>query len=82
MNIIDLKIRRLGKNRKFGQRLRERRRRKKKEERRKTSTRAFATRVKKLVIRDYFVGKLRFVAILTVAKLGFDCIAYDYRFFS
>ena len=39
MNIIDLKIRKLGKNRKFGQRLRE-------EERRKTSTRAFATRAK------------------------------------
>ena len=37
----------LGKNRKFGQRLRERRRKKKKEEeRRKTSTRAFATRAK------------------------------------
>ena len=36
MNIIDLKIRKLGKNRKFGQRLRERRKkeeRKKKEER-------------------------------------------------
>ena len=43
MNIIDLKIRRLGKNRKFGQRLRER-----KKERRKTSTRAFATRAKKI----------------------------------
>ena len=33
MNIIDLQIRKLGKNRKFGQRLRERR--KKKEERKK-----------------------------------------------
>ena len=40
MNIIDLKIRKLEKNRKFGQRLRE------EEERRKTSTRAFATRAK------------------------------------
>ena len=29
---------------------------------------------KKLVIRDFFVGKSRFVAILTVAKSGFDCI--------
>ena len=26
------------------------------------------------VIRDIFVGKLRFVAILTVAKSGFDCM--------
>ena len=31
MNIIDLKIRRLGKNRKFGQRLRERKKERKKE---------------------------------------------------
>ena len=32
---------------------------------------------KKLVIQDFFVGKLRFVAILTVAKSGFDCILYN-----